>query len=118
MYCIQIQWRKYTVYCVRQESSFSIITHKVHPVLSQPVEALKEEQEGEEGDKARGEVIPKNSECQARLCHCVPGALDEVLMVEVDDNAQKITSDWIHYCHLQLGSCIKYKSECVLQWIK
>lgn len=42
---------------------FTFITHKVHPVFSQPVEALKEEQEGEEGDKAGWEVIPKDSEC-------------------------------------------------------
>lgn len=70
---------------VRRGSCFSLITHKVHPVLSQPVEALKEEQEGEEGDKARGEVIPKHSECQACLCHCVPGALDEMLMAQRKD---------------------------------
>lgn len=43
------------------------------------MEALKEEQEGEEGDKARGEVIPEHSEGQARLGHRVPGAFDEVL---------------------------------------
>lgn len=54
------------------------------------MEALKEKQECEECDKARGEVIPEHSECQARLSHCVPGALDEVLMVEVDDSARKI----------------------------
>lgn len=55
-------------------------THKVHPVLSQPVEALKEKQEGEEGYKAGGEVIPEHSECQARLGHRVPGALNEMLV--------------------------------------
>lgn len=65
----------------RRGSCFSLITHKVHPVLSQPVEALKEEQEGEEGDKARGEVVPEHSERQARLGHRVPGALDEMLKV-------------------------------------
>lgn len=51
------------------------------------MEALKEEQEGEEGNKARGEIIPEHSECQARLGHCVPGALDEVLIANADDNA-------------------------------
>lgn len=46
------------------------------------MEALKEEQEGEEGDKARREVISEHSECQARLGHRVPGALDEMLEAE------------------------------------
>lgn len=59
---------------------FLHFTHKVHPILSQPVEALQEEQEGEEGDKPRGEIISEHGEGQARLCHCVPGALDEMLM--------------------------------------
>lgn len=49
------------------------------------MEALKEEQEGEEGNKARGEIIPEHSECQARLGHCVPGALNEVLENRDDD---------------------------------
>ena len=89
------------MYCVGRKSCFSIVTHKVHPVLSQPVEALKEEQEGEEGNKARGEVIPENSECQARLCHCVPGALNEVLMVEQMTVHRIKKSNWNHCCHLQ-----------------
>lgn len=44
------------------------------------MEALQEEQEGKEGDKSGGEIISEHSEGQARLCHCVPGALDEMLM--------------------------------------
>ena len=64
-------------------SCFSVITHKVHPVLGQPVEALKEEEEGEEGDEAGGEVIPEHSEGQTGLSDSVPGALDEVLEEEV-----------------------------------
>ena len=56
-------------------------TYKVHPVLSQPVETFKKKQEGEESDKAGGEVISEHSEGQARLSHCVPGALDEMLAV-------------------------------------
>lgn len=63
----------------KDEFSLSLITHKVHPVLGQPVEALEEEQEGEEGDKARGEVVPEHGECQARLGHRVPRALNEML---------------------------------------
>lgn len=54
-------------------------TYKVHPVLSQPVEALKEKQQREESHKAGREVVSEHSEGQARLRHCVPGALDEVL---------------------------------------
>lgn len=57
------------------------ITYKVHPVLSQPVEALKKKQEGEEGNEPGGEVISEHSECQARLSHCIPGALNEMLTV-------------------------------------
>lgn len=73
-------WR--TVYSVKWKSWLNVFTHKVHPVFCQPVKALEEEQEGEEGNKAGGEVVPEHSECQARLGHCVPGALDEMLMVE------------------------------------
>lgn len=40
------------------------------------MEALEEEQEGEEGNKARGEVVPEHGEGQARLGHRIPGALD------------------------------------------
>lgn len=57
------------------------ITYKVHPVLSQPVEALKKKQEGEESNEPGGEVISEHSECQARLSHCIPGALNEMLTV-------------------------------------
>lgn len=57
------------------------ITYKVHPVLSQPVEALKKKQEGEESNKPGGEVVSEHSECQARLSHCIPGALNEMLTV-------------------------------------
>lgn len=46
------------------------------------MEALEEEQEGEEGHKARGEVVPEHGEGQARLRHRIPGALDEVLTAE------------------------------------
>lgn len=81
MYCIRTQWIKYTVYYAGSGSCFSLITHKVHPVFSQPVEALEEEQECEEGDEARGEVVPEHSECQARLGHSVPGALNQMLNV-------------------------------------
>lgn len=73
---------------VRRGSRVSVITHKVHPVLGQPVEALKEEQECEEGDEARGEVIPENGERQARLSHRIPRALNEVLVVYVENEAQ------------------------------
>lgn len=54
-------------------------THKVHSILRQPVEALQEEQQGEECDKAGGEIVPEHGEGQARFRHRVPGALDEVL---------------------------------------
>lgn len=57
------------------------MTYKVHSVLSQPVEALQKQQEGEESNKAGREVISEHSECQARLSHCIPGALNEVLTV-------------------------------------
>lgn len=57
------------------------VTHKVHPVLSQPVEALKKKQKGEESNKAGREVISEHSECQARLRHRIPGALNEMLAV-------------------------------------
>lgn len=63
----------------------SLITYKVHPVLSKPVEALQEEQESEQGYKARGEVIPEHSKGQARLCHRIPGPLNEML-VDVTEN--------------------------------
>lgn len=67
----------------------SLVTHKVHPVLSQPVKALEEEQESEEGDKARGEVVPEHSEGQARLGHSVPRALDEMLEAEKERRKHK-----------------------------
>ena len=51
-------------------------THKVHPVFSQPVEALEEEEEGEEGDEARAEVVPEDGEGQAGLRHSVPRPLE------------------------------------------
>lgn len=73
--------------CSMMRKVLSVITYEVHTVLCQPVEALKEEQEGKEGDKARGKIIPEHSECQARLGHCIPGALNEVLMANRDDNA-------------------------------
>lgn len=44
------------------------------------MEALQEEQEGEEGNKTGREVISEYGEGQARLCHCVPRALDEMLV--------------------------------------
>lgn len=69
-------------------------THKVHPVLSQPVEALKEKQEGEEGYEAGGEVIPEHSECQARLGHCIPGALNEMLVGEERQVYAHKPRDW------------------------
>lgn len=50
-------------------------TYKVHSVLSQPVKALEKEEEGEEGDEARAEVVAEDSEGQAGLGHRVPGAL-------------------------------------------
>lgn len=46
------------------------------------MKALKEEKEGEESNKAGGEVIPEHSECQARFSHCVPGTLNKVLIVK------------------------------------
>lgn len=45
------------------------------------MEALKKKQKGEESNKAGREVISEHSECQARLRHCIPGALDEMLVV-------------------------------------
>lgn len=81
------------VYSVRRKSRLSVTTHKVHPVFCQPVEALEEEQEGEEGDEAGGEVVPEHSERQARLGHRVPGALDEMLMVERKE------AYWMHRRH-------------------
>lgn len=47
-------------------------THKVHTVLSQPVEALEEEEESEEGHKTGAEVIPEDCEGKAGLGHCIP----------------------------------------------
>ncbi len=88
---------------------WSLITHKVHSILSQPVKALEEEQEGEEGNKAWGEVIPEHSECQARLGHRVPGALNEMLMEERKDMWCHINkeADWVHWCHnWQLTECL------------
>ena len=55
------------------------VTHKVHAVLGQPVEALEEEQQREEGHEARGEVVPEHGEGQAGLRHGVPRALNQVL---------------------------------------
>lgn len=55
------------------------VTHKVHTVLGQPVEALKKKQKGEESNKPGREVISEHSECQARLSHCIPGTLNEML---------------------------------------
>lgn len=50
-------------------------THKVHPVFSQPVEALEEEEEGEKGNEARAEVVPEDGKGQAGLRHGVPRPL-------------------------------------------
>lgn len=76
-----MHWSVSYVHCVRQGSAFSFITHKVHSILSQPVKALKEQEEGKEGDEARREIIPEHSESQARLGHSVPRAFDEMLGV-------------------------------------
>ena len=43
------------------------------------MEALEEEEEGEEGDEARAEVVPEDGEGQAGLRHSVPRPLQEVL---------------------------------------
>lgn len=48
-------------------------THKVHAVFSQPVKTLEEEEEGEECNKARAEVVPKDSEGQTSLSDSIPG---------------------------------------------
>lgn len=70
------------------------------------MEALEEEQEGEEGDEARREVVPEHSERQACLGHCVPGALDEMLMVERKE------ADYMYGCHLQHSQSMKYWTIC------
>lgn len=56
-------------------------THKIHTVLSQPVETLEEEEESEECNKSRAEVIPKNGEGQTSLSNSIPGTLQKVLGV-------------------------------------
>lgn len=56
-------------------------THKIHAVLSQPVETLEEEEEGEERNKAGAEVIPKDREGQTSLSDRVPGTFQKVLGV-------------------------------------
>lgn len=53
--------------------------HKVHTVLSQPMETLEEEEESKERHKTRTEVIPKNSEGQTGFGDSVPGPLQKVL---------------------------------------
>lgn len=63
------------------------------------MEALEEEQEGEEGNEAWGEVIPEHSECQARLGHRVPGALNQMLTAERRGAAEMCC------CTLQLRQC-------------
>lgn len=40
------------------------------------METFEEEEEGEEGDEARAEVIPENGEGQAGLRHSVPRPLE------------------------------------------
>ena len=54
-------------------------THKVHTVLSQPVETLEEEKESEECNKAGAEVVPKDSEGQTSLSDGIPGTFQKVL---------------------------------------
>ena len=46
------------------------------------MEALEEEQQGEESDKTGGKVIPEYSEGQACLGDRIPGALNQVLKVD------------------------------------
>lgn len=46
--------------------------HKVHPVLSKPVEALEEQEESEEGHKAGTEVISEDGEGQASFRDRIP----------------------------------------------
>lgn len=46
--------------------------HKVHPILSEPVEALEEEKEGEKGHKTGTEVISEDSEGQTSFRDCIP----------------------------------------------
>lgn len=46
------------------------------------MEALEEEQECEEGNKARREVISEHSECQTGLGDRVPRTLDQMLKVK------------------------------------
>lgn len=60
------------------------------------MEALEEEQQGEEGHKAWGEVVPEDGEGQARLGHGVPGALDEVLAAERERKAAALDWKLIH----------------------
>lgn len=63
------------------------------------MEALEEEQEGEERNEAWGEVVPEHGERQARLGHRVPGALDQMLTAETRAAAQ------MRCCTLQLRQC-------------
>lgn len=72
------------------------------------MEALEEEQEGEEGNEAWGEVVPEYSECQARLGHRVPGALDQMLTAETRGAAE------MRCCILQLRQCFT----CMTQQLK
>lgn len=69
------------------------------------MEALKEEQECEEGDEARGEVIPEHGERQARLSHRIPRALDEVLVVDVENEAGLDSFTNTHHALNSKGGC-------------
>lgn len=56
-----------------------MVTHVIHSIFSEPVEALKKEQQREEGHEFRAEVIPEDREGQTSFGDGVPRSLDEVL---------------------------------------
>lgn len=68
---------------VHQHGHQPLPTHKVHTILSQPMETLEEEEESKERHETRTEVIPKNSEGQTGFGDSVPGPLQKVLWVEM-----------------------------------
>lgn len=64
---------------VKEPGDVGAAFHKVHTILSQPVETFEEEKKSEECNKAGAEVIPKNGEGQTSLCDSIPGTFQKVL---------------------------------------
>lgn len=64
---------------VEEQRDVRTALHEVHPVLGQPVKALQKEEQREECDELRVQIVAEHGERQTGLGDRVPGAFDQVL---------------------------------------